>query len=116
MSKKLRWGFLGAGGIAGVIATDFQLAGIQIQAVGAREISGAEAFADRFGIPNRHQGYGALVNDPEVDVVYISTIHPLHAGGVPVCARQGRPQARWPPGQRLAGNRSSWRRLRGDPA
>ncbi len=79
MSKKLRWGFLGAGGIAGVIATDFQLAGIQIQAVGARELSGAEAFADRFGIPNRHQGYDALVNDPEVDVVYISTIHPLHA-------------------------------------
>lgn len=79
MSKQLRWGFLGAGGIADIIATDFQLAGLKIQAVGARDISRANAFGDRFNVPNRHEGYDALVNDPEVDIIYISTIHPLHA-------------------------------------
>ena len=79
MTKQLRWGFLGAGGIAGFIAEDFQLAGLKIQAVGTRNISGANAFADRFNVPNRHEGYEALVNDPEVDIVYISTIQPLHA-------------------------------------
>jgi predicted dehydrogenase len=79
MSEQLRWGFLGAGGIAGVIAADFEVAGLKIQAVGARELAGANDFADRFGIPNRHAGYETLVDDPEVDIVYISTIHPMHA-------------------------------------
>ena len=79
MTKQLRWGFLGAGGIAGVIAADFQLSGLKIQAVGARKIAGANSFADQFEVPNRHEGYEALVNDPEVDIVYISTIQPLHA-------------------------------------
>ena len=76
---QLRWGFLGGGGIAEVIAADFQVAGLQIRAVGARTVEGANAFADKFNIPNRHAGYDALVNDPEVDIVYINTIHPLHA-------------------------------------
>ena len=79
MSKQLRWGFLGAGGIADVIAADFKVAGLQIQAVGTRNIAGANAFAERFNVPNRHEGYDALVSDPEVDIIYISTIQPLHA-------------------------------------
>ena len=79
MSKQLRWGFLGAGGIADVIAADFQVAGLKIQAVGTRDIAGANRFGDKFGVPNRHAGYEALVNDPEVDIVYINTIHTFHA-------------------------------------
>ncbi len=78
MSKKLRWGFLSAGGIATSVAGDFQVAGLTIQAVGARELTKANAFAEKFDIPNRHQGYETLVNDPEVDVIYVSTLHPLH--------------------------------------
>ncbi len=79
MTEQLRWGFLGAGGISTVIAADFQVAGLKIQAVGARDIANANEFGDRFDVPNRHAGYDALVNDPEVDIVYINTIHPLHA-------------------------------------
>jgi predicted dehydrogenase len=79
MSKQLRWGFLGAGGISGVIAEDFMVAGLKIQAVGTRDIANAHTFGDRFDVPNRHAGYEALVNDPEVDIVYISTIQPFHA-------------------------------------
>ncbi len=76
--SKLRWGFLSAGGIATSVADDFRIAGINIQAVGARDLVKANKFADKFNIPNRHQGYEALVNDPEVDVVYVSTPHPWH--------------------------------------
>ena len=78
MTKKVRWGFLGAGGIAPVVATDFQIAGLDIQAVATRDIERTHTFADQFGIPNRHKSYEDLVNDPEVDAIYISTIHPLH--------------------------------------
>ena len=74
----LRWGFLSAGGIATSVAADFLIAGMKIQAVGARDLAKANAFADKFAIPNRHQGYEALVNDPEVDAVYVSTPHPWH--------------------------------------
>ena len=78
MSRALRWGFLSAGGIASAVAEDFQIAGLTIQAVGARDLAKANEFADRFAIPNRHQGYEALVQDPEVDIIYVSTIHPFH--------------------------------------
>ena len=78
MSNGLRWGFLSAGGIAAAVAEDFLIAGLTIQAVGARDLAKANEFADRFKIPTRHQGYEALVNDPEVDVIYVSTIHPFH--------------------------------------
>jgi predicted dehydrogenase len=79
MTKPLRWGFLSASAIGHTVAADFQLAGIKIQAVGARELSKANEFAEKFGIPNRHEGYEALVTDPEVDIVYVSTLHPFHA-------------------------------------
>ena len=78
MSSQVRWGFLGAGGIAPVVATDFQIAGLKIQAVATRDFERTNRFADQFGIPNRHKSYEDLVNDPEVDAIYISTIHPLH--------------------------------------
>ena len=51
----LRWGFLSAGGIATAVADDFRIAGMTIQAVGARDLAKANDFADKFGIPNRHQ-------------------------------------------------------------
>lgn len=78
MSSQVRWGFLGAGGIAPVVATDFQIAGLEIQAVATRDFERTNAFADQFSIPNRHRSYEELVNDKEVDAIYISTIHPLH--------------------------------------
>jgi predicted dehydrogenase len=90
MSEQLRWGFLSASSIAHVVATDFQLAGIKIQAVGAREIAKANEFADKFGIPNRHEGYESLVADPEVDIVYISTLQSLHAEHALLAIRAGK--------------------------
>ena len=74
----LRWGYLGAGGIADTIATDFGHAGLMIQAVATRDIARTNAFADKFNIPNRHPDYASLVADPEVDVIYISTVQTLH--------------------------------------
>ena len=74
----LRWGFLGAGWIADIIASDFARVGLKIAAVGARSAAGAHAFADKHGVPNRHEGYDALVSDPDVDIVYISTPQHVH--------------------------------------
>ncbi len=48
-------------------------------AVASRSQATADAFGAEFDIPHRHGSYEALLADPEVDAVYISTPHPLHA-------------------------------------
>lgn len=87
----LRWGYLGAGGIADVIATDFGHAGLKIQAVATRDLARTNAFADKFKIPNRHLDYAALVADPEVDVLYISTVSTLHLEHALLAIKAGKP-------------------------
>ncbi|MGK0189486.1 MAG: putative dehydrogenase [Verrucomicrobiales bacterium] len=76
---KLRWGILATGHIAGVFADGVRnsKSGI-LQAAGSRSEASVEAFGDKFDIPNRHPSYEALLADPEVDVVYIATPHPMH--------------------------------------
>lgn len=74
----LRWGFLGAGWIADIIAKDFKIAGLTIVAVAARDGAKASEFAATHGIPKSYSGYDALVGDPDVDIVYASTTQNWH--------------------------------------
>ena len=77
----VRWGILGTGGIARAFATDLRLtdSGV-VSAVGSRSLESADRFADQFGITSRHGGYEELVADPDVDVIYVATPHPMHCG------------------------------------
>lgn len=75
----LRWGILGTGWIAHAQTADLVANGFTVTAVGSRTADTAEAFADEHRIGNAHASYAALVADDEVDVVYVSTPHPLHA-------------------------------------
>lgn len=74
----LRWGILGTGGIAETFVADLQRSGLPVSAVGSRHADTAREFAERTGIPRSHEGYEALVSDPEVDVVYVATPHVFH--------------------------------------
>jgi predicted dehydrogenase len=74
----LRWGILATGGIAGAFASDLRTAGLDLVAVGSRSQESADAFAARFDIGRAHPSYEALVSDPEVDIIYVSTPHPMH--------------------------------------
>lgn len=49
-----------------------------ITAVASRSADRAGAFADRFGIAARYDSYEGLVEDPDVDAVYVATTHPQH--------------------------------------
>jgi predicted dehydrogenase len=49
-----------------------------ITAVGSRTQEAAEAYAAKYGIPTAHPTYEALVADPNVDAIYVSTPHPFH--------------------------------------
>ena len=74
----LRWGILATGGIAGAFASDLRTAGLDLVAVGSRSQESADAFAARFDIARAHPSYEALVADPDVDIIYVSTPHPMH--------------------------------------
>ncbi|KNX37072.1 Gfo/Idh/MocA family protein [Luteipulveratus halotolerans] len=75
----LRWGVLGPGGIASSFVAALR-AGTQQQVVaaGSRDLGRAQAFADRFGVASAYGSYEALVNDPDVDVVYVASPHSEH--------------------------------------
>ena len=90
MTERLRWGILATGGIAHAFANDLKLNGFTVQAVGSRSQASADAFAAEFGIPNAHGSYEALVADPEVDVIYVSTPHPMHAAGATLALEAGK--------------------------
>lgn len=74
----LRWGIIGTGGIAESQVADLLANGFTVTAVGSRTQAKADEFAARFGIPTAHGSYEALVADPDVDVVYVATPHPMH--------------------------------------
>jgi predicted dehydrogenase len=87
----VRWGILGTGGIAGTFVTDLRLAasGVAV-AVGSRSQGSADRFADRFGIANRHGSYASLAADPDVDVIYVATPHPMHRDNAILALRAGK--------------------------
>ncbi len=92
MDKPICWGILGTGNIANQFAKGLSvLPDARLVAVGSRSEATAEAFANRYDIPNRHATYEALVTDPEVDVVYISTPHSLHRENTLLCLDAGKP-------------------------
>lgn len=86
MNKKIRWGILGCGRIARKFASDLNYVhGSEIIAAGSRSIESANAFADEFNIPHRHDSYEALAKNKEIDVIYIATPHNLHYENTLLC-------------------------------
>ena len=70
----LRWGILGPGSIANTFVQALARHTKQrVVAVGSRSVDRARTFADTHGIDRAHGSYGALVEDPDVDVVYVAT-------------------------------------------
>jgi predicted dehydrogenase len=90
MIKKLKWGILGTGKIARKFAEGLttSLTG-QLVATGSRTAEAAEKFAADF--PSAaHGSYDALLADPNVEAVYISTPHPMHVQWAVKAAQAGK--------------------------
>jgi predicted dehydrogenase len=86
MKEVIRWGILGTGNIATSFATGVAtMPDAELAAVGSRNQATADAYGDRFQIERRYASYRELVNDPEVDVVYIATPHSLHLENMLLC-------------------------------
>jgi predicted dehydrogenase len=88
----IRWGILGAGGIAALVGADIAASpGSKIVAVGARDASRAATFAAALGIPRSYGSYAELVADEGVDVVYVATTHAHHHEHALLALRAGKP-------------------------
>src|SRR5678815_3919108 len=79
MSKIYRWGILGAGKIAGRFSEALCFTeGSEVYAVASRDINKAKTYAEKYQATTFYDSYDALVNDANVDIVYIATPHAFH--------------------------------------
>jgi predicted dehydrogenase len=86
-----RWGILGTGFIAGAFAAGLTaLDDAEILAVGSRTQAAADVFANKFNIPRQYPSYKALADDPDVEVIYVSTPHSLHCENTLLCLDAGK--------------------------
>lgn len=89
--EPIRWGILGTGAIADKFATGLlDTPDAVIAAVGSRSIETANAFAARYGNPTTYGSYQDLVNEPDIDIVYVATPHPMHHSAVRLCLNAGK--------------------------
>ena len=60
------------------MAADLGHGNNMLYAVAARDAERAAAFASRFGASHSRDDYRAVVEDPDVDIIYVATTHPFH--------------------------------------
>lgn len=79
MVNPISWAVLGPGNIARRFATQLPTSQYgTLVAVGSSDAERARTFADEFGAASSGD-YASVLNDPEVDAVYVSTVHTSHA-------------------------------------
>lgn len=77
--SKIKWGLLACGAIAKAFANGLKNAETgSLYAVASRSEDKAKAFAAEYGAAKHYGSYEALLADPQVEAVYISTPHPMH--------------------------------------
>ena len=88
-----RWGIIGCGDVTEVKSgPGFQKAdGSALVAVMRRDLAKAQDYARRHGVPRAYDRADALINDPEVDAVYIATPPSSHCELTLAVAAAGKP-------------------------
>lgn len=89
--SKIKWGFIGLGNIAHQFAKDLSLiADGEIYAVASRSLDKAREFGSLYGATKSFGSYDELLDDEDVDIVYIATPHDSHAELSISCLKKGK--------------------------
>ncbi len=87
----VKWGVLAPGRIAHNFARGLAAAeGARLVAVGSRDSARSEEFAKQHGAERWYGSYEELVNDAEVDVVYVANPHNFHRDSSILCLEHGK--------------------------
>jgi predicted dehydrogenase len=79
MTDRIRWGILGTGDINRKVLRGARLSSeVDVVAVASRDAERAATFAAEHGIPHSFGSYEAMLDDPDVDAVYICVPNSLH--------------------------------------
>lgn len=82
---------LGAGKIAVAMATTLQpLKDVTCYAVASRNKNKAQVFADKYGFAKAYGSYTDMLDDPDVELVYIATPHSHHYEHIKMCLEHGK--------------------------
>src|SRR5205823_11966734 len=89
----VRWGILGAAGIAAsrFLPALTEAGDGQAVVVGARDGERAKDWAARFGVTRGLEGYARVVEDPDIDAIYVALPNALHAGWTIASLEAGKP-------------------------
>lgn len=87
----MRWGILGAGRIASDFTNALRsVPSVRVVAVASTSLDKAQHFAAQHEIPTAYGSYEQLVQDANVDIVYVATIHPQHLSNTLLCLNNGK--------------------------
>ncbi len=87
----VRWGILRTGRIAHTFAKAVKESRSgKLAAAASRTRESADLFGREFGLNRLYEGYDRLLDDPEIDAVYISLPNHLHARWTVRCAQAGK--------------------------
>ena len=87
----MKIGILGAGGIAGVLAeTMNKMPEVECYGVASRSLAKAQAFVKEHGFQKAFGSYEEMMEDSEVELVYIATPHSHHYQHMKMCLEAGK--------------------------
>ena len=91
-SDPVRWGIISTANIArGQFLPGLRAAGGIPAAVAGRDLGRAQAWAEQHGVDRAVAGYQALIDDPDIDALYVPLPNSLHAEWTIKALRAGKP-------------------------
>ena len=91
-ARRFRWGLLGTGVIAEQFAVQLARSEqAELYAVASLPVEHARAFAKDFGFGKAHESFEALLQDDDVDIVYVATPAEHHAEHCRMAIQAGKP-------------------------
>ncbi len=89
--RQFNFAILGAGNIAEKMAsTVIHMPQIIPYGVGSRDLARSKEFAQKYGFKKAFGSYEEMLNDPEIDLVYVATPHSHHYRHSMMCLQHGK--------------------------
>lgn len=91
MTKPVKMAVLATGRIAGMMATTIsEMDCVACYAVASRNLEKAEQFAKEYGFEKAYGSYEEMVQDAEVELVYVASPHSHHYEHIKLCLEHGK--------------------------